>query len=69
MLIAFMIVTTAVLVYALALPRTLKYDFSEAGASNLDVYCLANAIISFYLAGVVAICLIIGLVRKISAIN
>ena len=69
MLIAFMIVTTAVLVYALVLPKTLKYDFSVAGASNLDVYCLANAIISFYLAGVVAICLIIGLVRKISAIN
>ena len=69
MVIAFMMVTLAVLVYALSLPKTFKFDFNTVGASNLDGYCLANAIISFYLAGVIAICLIIGLVCKISAIN
>lgn len=57
--------------YIFALPKKLVFGFNPAMdiSTNLDNYCLINAIISFYLAGILAITVFIGVIRKVSVVN
>jgi len=57
--------------YLLTLPSELDFGFDPANDSstNLDSYCMINAIISFYLAGILAIMVVVGVIRKVTVIN